>query len=261
MKAKRLLLLLLMLPFMGVGCAKASNAIVVPTDYDTLSTSDRYLHAIKGTEVSALLHSKSSFALYVFDPDCTACKAITPIVNSYIKNSQAYIYSFDVTNKAEFSQLVEEFPRYFYNNLLTPTMYVFNNAEGTAIEQERLKSDDSLRRIMNQYLQLSNIRSGNTYVAFDKFVNVYDQHLVIAYSGSSISAYEIINKHVFNHNSRTKGVFLINTMHIDDELKNVLKKAFGEDYTNKFVVNTPPSYQPFALTEANAYAIDDYFKY
>jgi len=143
-------------------CAKAANLVKVMTNLDITDTSSELFLDVNADKIIAMIQAQMDFPLFVYSSDCTHCATIMPLVENYIKANKSTIYKFDALNSVEFNKLITAYPNKFYIGMTTPTFYMFSNDRCDSIPQENMNTEQSLKRVLDQYLQKS-----KTYTCID----------------------------------------------------------------------------------------------
>ena len=67
---------------------KKEKLFLLEREYQRVETKE-----ISKTTLSSKMANKNSFILYISDPLCSSCSIVTPFIESYIRSSNALIYS------------------------------------------------------------------------------------------------------------------------------------------------------------------------
>jgi len=159
------------------------------------------------SEISANLDVNANFALYFSEDGCSSCEEFSPIMDSYLKESNMMVYKIDVNEDKEvFNKLQKEYSSKLFNNeetLSLPALCVYADKEANYVDYSSyMKTEMAFKNYMNQKYRVVDLcfTSGDiysldfidkkfAYVNFDfdndKHVNLFKSKLEkIAYSSN-----------------------------------------------------------------------------
>ncbi len=229
--------LIMLLPFTLSGCVKGEFAISVPYNMDISSSSPSHLKNVDSENVEALIESGHSFFLFIYSTDCGSCEITIPLLNNYISETGTLIYGYNtIASNSDFSLMKSKYPSYFYDSLLTPTMYVFDNKKGNVIDRNSFSTQAQLNRVMKQYVINDNYSFTSKKDCLDTFISTHNEYLLVSYDSSLSESYALYDSLFKGKNTKNKDVLFVDYKK-DETCAATLKEIFGEQYQNKLVIN------------------------
>lgn len=122
------------------------------------------------SEISANLDVNANFALYFSEDGCSSCEEFSPIIDSYLKESNMMVYKIDVNEDKEvFNKLQKEYSTKLFNNeetLSLPALCVYANNEANYVDySSHMKTEMAFKNYMNQKYRVVDLcfTSGDIY--------------------------------------------------------------------------------------------------
>lgn len=145
MKIIRKLLMLFIIMFALCSCTISKITIELDPTIETYVLIDK-------DELQTKMNNQDDFLLYIYSDSCLGCKDFKPILNSYIKDSDAKIYAIETRNLPSNNNLVEW--------STTPSLAVLNNGKTMEIadginNSKVFASKENLNEFINKYVEFN----------------------------------------------------------------------------------------------------------
>ena len=235
------LLILTTLPLVSCGANYEESKAKLAANINTyLYEKDNDFLTPNIDEILANLRVKAGFAIYFSNEGCSACEEFSPIINSYMSETNLMIYKYDITkDREEFNKLKESCGNHIFgeSTLATPSLCVLHDDKVEYVDYDSyMKTQNAFNNYMNRTYQVRPVYYTKGNVFLTEFTNKEFAYVTFDYTNEDLVSLYLrkIHEQVYKAEKPVIVTDYVDPSHYDKVMiKIVGRHAFPHIYYTK----------------------------